>query len=81
MALLQSGHSGGVPEHPPPKELGKQLPKVLPDLLGPTHLTVQPLSPLVPVGSHLYSQFLALGAGLGLGTGAELGAKVRGFEG
>ena len=59
MPLLQSSHSRGVPEQPPPKESGKQLPMVFPGLLGPIYLTVQPLSPSLPE-SHLYSQLLVL---------------------
>ena len=33
--LLQARHSGGVPEHFPPKEREKQEPEVGPDLGGP----------------------------------------------
>ena len=41
-ALLQSRHSGGVPEQDPPNKGGKQDPLVGPPLGGPVYLTLQP---------------------------------------
>jgi len=42
LTLLQGWHSRGVPLQRPPKDQGKQDPRVRPPRGGPTYLTSQP---------------------------------------